>query len=59
MPLPLRTERLSIRVMKTADAARFAEYRNDPEVARYQLWDMPYTVEAATRLEEASSRSPA
>jgi RimJ/RimL family protein N-acetyltransferase len=48
MPLPLRTERLTIRMMKTADAARFAEYRNDPEVARYQLWDMPYTVEAAT-----------
>lgn len=49
MPLPLRTARLTVRMMTTADAARFAEYRNDPEVARYQLWDLPYTVEEATK----------
>lgn len=50
MPLPLRTDRLVIRMMTTADAPRFAEYRDDPEVARYQLWDLPYTVEEATRV---------
>lgn len=48
MPLPLRTDRLLIRMMRTSDAPRFAEYRNDPEVARYQLWDLPYSVEEAT-----------
>lgn len=50
MPLPLRTDRLVIRMMTIADAPRFAEYRDDPEVARYQLWDLPYTVEEATRV---------
>ncbi len=45
MPLPLRTDRLLIRMMTTADAPRFAEYRDDPEVARYQLWHLTFTVE--------------
>lgn len=50
MPLPLRTDRLLIRMMTTADAPRFAAYRNDPEVARYQLWNLPFTVEDAIKV---------
>lgn len=42
-PYPLRTERLVLRVMRTTDAAPFAAYRNEPEVARYQSWDLPFT----------------
>lgn len=49
-PYPLRTERLLIRVMGPSDAAAFATYRNDPEVARFQAWDLPYTEDDASRL---------
>jgi RimJ/RimL family protein N-acetyltransferase len=45
--LPLDTARLHLRVMHVADAPAHAAYRNDPENARYQLWDLPYTVEQA------------
>jgi RimJ/RimL family protein N-acetyltransferase len=33
--------------MRTSDAAVHAAYRNDPDVARHQLWDLPYLVEQA------------
>lgn len=46
---PLATERLVLRVMRSADARAFAAYRNDPEVARYQSWDLPFTLDDATR----------
>lgn len=47
----LRTARLTIRVARPADAPVFAAYRSDPEVAKYQDWDMPYQAERAlTRL---------
>lgn len=36
--------------MRTADAAAFAAYRNDPEVARYQSWSVPYTEQDALGL---------
>lgn len=36
--------------MSPEDAAAFAEYRDDPETARYQDWDLPYSVDAAIRL---------
>lgn len=45
--LPLRTARLTLRTMQPADAEAFARYRNDPAVARYQLWDLPYTLDQA------------
>ncbi len=38
----LETNRLVIRRFREADAPRFAAYRNDPEIARYQGWDRPY-----------------
>ena len=33
--------------MRVADAEVHAAYRSDPEVARHQLWDVPYPVEKA------------
>ncbi len=40
----LTTERL-MRRSRVDEADAVAEYKNDPEVARYQDWDLPYPVE--------------
>jgi RimJ/RimL family protein N-acetyltransferase len=37
----VHTERLTLRRFTPTDAERFAAYRSDPEVARYQSWDAP------------------
>lgn len=44
---PMRTERLLLRHWQVGDAEFAFEYRNLPEVARYQDWEMPYTLERA------------
>jgi aminoglycoside 6'-N-acetyltransferase len=49
MRLPLETERLVLRAFETRDASAFCEYRSDPEVARYQGWQAPYSLEQASR----------
>ncbi len=36
--------------MRTTDSARFAAYRNDPEVARHQSWNLPFTESDALSL---------
>ncbi|MBN4047581.1 GNAT family N-acetyltransferase, partial [Acidimicrobiaceae bacterium AH-315-P05] len=46
---PIRTERLILRQSKLSDAQAAYERRNLPEVARYQDWEMPYTLERAER----------
>ncbi len=46
-PYPLRTARLTLRFMRSTDAEVHAAYRNDPQIAQHQLWDLPYTVEQA------------
>ena len=47
----LHTRRLTLRVARVGDAPVFAAYRSDPEIAKYQDWDMPYQAERAlTRL---------
>lgn len=38
--------------MRPADADALVGYRNDPEVARYQGWPLPFTAEEATELLE-------
>jgi RimJ/RimL family protein N-acetyltransferase len=38
----IATERLILRRFRAADAPVLAEYRSDPEVARYQSWDAPF-----------------
>ena len=53
MNLPLLTSRLILRPFEPRDAAAFAQYRSDPEVARYQSWNTPYSLEQARRFIEA------
>jgi RimJ/RimL family protein N-acetyltransferase len=46
----LETERLIIRRFQAGDAPAFAAYRSDPEVARYQSWTPPVSLNAAERM---------
>lgn len=50
LTLPLVTARLTIRMMQREHAGRLASYRTDPEVARFQDWKVPFTLEMAERL---------
>jgi RimJ/RimL family protein N-acetyltransferase len=52
---PLLTDRLLIEPMTIGDAERFAAYRSDPGVARFQSWDVPYPLE---RAQEALAANP-
>lgn len=47
-------------MMRAPDVDRFVEYRNQPDVARFQDWDLPFTVEMGNRLidEQASLDGP-
>lgn len=47
MPFPLTTARLIIRRFQDSDLESFLAYRNDPKVAKYQGWSLPYTRESA------------
>ncbi|QNE18747.1 GNAT family N-acetyltransferase [Kribbella qitaiheensis] len=42
------TERLTVRRFRAQDVAAFSAYRSVPEVARYQSWDAPFSLEKAT-----------
>jgi RimJ/RimL family protein N-acetyltransferase len=46
---PIRTERLILRPPRVGDAEAAYERRRLPEVARYQDWEMPYTMERAEK----------
>lgn len=53
------TQRLILRAFEPRDAAAFAAYRSDPEVARYQGWDAPYSLDQAERfVREMSAAHP-
>jgi RimJ/RimL family protein N-acetyltransferase len=41
------TDRLSLRAFQVDDLEAFVAYRSDPDVARFQSWDCPYSVTAA------------
>ncbi len=43
----LSSKRLRIRRFQLSDAEAFAAYRSDPDVARYQAWEIPYALEEA------------
>lgn len=43
-----QTERLLLRSFNRHDIEPFFAYRNDPVVARYQGWDIPFPLERAT-----------
>lgn len=47
--LVLTSSRLILRPFELRDAPAFARYRSDPEVARYQSWEPPYTLAQAER----------
>lgn len=49
----LRTDRLILRRFSTDDIESFAAYRSDPDVARYQSWDPPFTQAQAQAFIEA------
>lgn len=53
MTYSLRTERLTLRFVDASDVDTIAAYRNDPEVAALQDWDLPYPVERAVALAAA------
>jgi RimJ/RimL family protein N-acetyltransferase len=46
----LTSARLSIRPFRPEDAQTLADYRSDPDVARYQGWTTPFPVEDAARM---------
>jgi aminoglycoside 6'-N-acetyltransferase len=58
----LTSERLVLRRFVPGDAGALAAYRDEPEVARYQSWDRPYTLDRARRfimsLEAADPDTP-
>ena len=59
MNLPtLSTPRLYIRPLTITDAPAFAAYHTDPEVARYQSWDVPYPLSKAEALARESEAAP-
>lgn len=53
MPYPLLTQRLSIEPLGKQDLAKFVSYRQDPDVARYQSWDVSYSEPQALELLES------
>jgi aminoglycoside 6'-N-acetyltransferase len=46
----LSSPRLTVRRFHAGDAEPLAEYRSDPQVARFQGWEIPYSFDRATRL---------
>ncbi|MGZ3145782.1 GNAT family N-acetyltransferase [Lentzea chajnantorensis] len=46
----LTSARLTLRPFRPEDAPALAAYRSDPDVARYQGWDAPFPLDAATRM---------
>lgn len=53
MTFCLETQRLMIRQFQNSDLEAFLAYRNDPEVARYQSWDVPYPRERGSEFVES------
>src|SRR4051812_43815965 len=57
--LRLETQRLVLRPFRDADLPSLLGYRSDPEVARYQSWDVPYRVDqAADVVAEMKAKTP-
>ncbi len=50
MDYPLETPRLSISPLTHADLQAFVSYRQDPAIARYQSWDVTYSISDAQEL---------
>jgi len=54
----LETARLILRSFQEEDLLTFAAYRSDPQVAKYQSWDVPYTLTRAVTLLADLQRTP-
>ena len=54
-PLPRLSERTALRRLRVSDLADFQAYRSDPEVARYQGWQMQSDAEARSFLVDVST----
>lgn len=58
----LSTHRLALRRFRDSDTATLATYRSDPDIARYQSWESPVSIESAASLirevAEADPRDP-
>src|SRR3954453_15922298 len=55
----LETKRLVLRPFRDSDLPSFLGYRSDPEVTRYQSWDVPYGIDqAAAVIAEMKARTP-
>ena len=53
------TDRLVLRPLRRPDLHAFVQYRNDPEVARWQPWKLPYYKhEAAKLFQTADAAAP-
>ncbi len=50
MTYPMETRRLRIGPLTQGDLHAFAAYRSDPEIARFQSWDTPYSEAKAMEL---------
>jgi RimJ/RimL family protein N-acetyltransferase len=50
MNLILETNRLILRPFQNGDIQQFAEYRSDPNIAKYQSWNTPFSLEKAAQL---------
>ncbi len=48
MPLSIETHRLHLRSFQESDIETFMRYRSDPDIAKYQGWDAPYSLTDAT-----------
>ncbi len=57
-PVSLETERLVLRRLGFQDLEAFLDYRNDPEVARYQSWESFGRADAETLIQEQQAVRP-
>jgi RimJ/RimL family protein N-acetyltransferase len=53
MPLVIETARLLLRPFEDRDVEPFSRYRSDPQVARYQSWEAPYSLAQAAGFVDA------
>ncbi len=59
MTLRLETPRLMLRPLEDRDAPAFSGYRSDPEIARFQGWEAPYSLaQAGQFIDEMKSTLP-
>ncbi len=59
MAIFFETPRLILRPFRDQDILPFSSYRSDPEVAKYQGWDIPFTIEqAANFVREMNAKTP-